>query len=111
MKTLLANGSRILASTDSQQLRALIRQAIKDAKPESWLKRCAMAAPTAIFFNSFVSSCPQTVAHRMKAKRDEQRDEPSADAVKIGIVSVSDRASSGVYVHQGLPCTIWRLVP
>ena len=27
----------------------------------------------------------------------------SFDAVKIGIVSVSDRASSGVYVDQGLP--------
>jgi molybdopterin adenylyltransferase len=28
---------------------------------------------------------------------------PPLDAVKIGIVSVSDRASSGVYVDQGLP--------
>ena len=28
---------------------------------------------------------------------------PAHDAVKIGIVSVSDRASSGVYVDKGLP--------
>ena len=28
---------------------------------------------------------------------------PSLDAVKIGIVSVSDRASAGVYVDKGLP--------
>ncbi len=28
---------------------------------------------------------------------------PAFDAVKIGIVSVSDRASSGVYVDKGLP--------
>ena len=28
---------------------------------------------------------------------------PPLDAVKIGIVSISDRASSGVYVDQGLP--------
>ena len=28
---------------------------------------------------------------------------PALDAVKIGIVSVSDRASSGVYVDKGLP--------
>lgn len=28
---------------------------------------------------------------------------PAWDAVKIGIVSISDRASSGVYVDQGLP--------
>ena len=25
------------------------------------------------------------------------------DAVKIGIISVSDRASAGVYIDQGLP--------
>jgi molybdopterin adenylyltransferase len=30
-------------------------------------------------------------------------DAPSLDAVRIGIVSVSDRASSGVYVDKGLP--------
>ncbi|MDP2369865.1 molybdopterin adenylyltransferase [Rhodoferax sp.] len=29
--------------------------------------------------------------------------EPAHDAVKIGIVSISDRASSGVYVDKGLP--------
>ena len=28
---------------------------------------------------------------------------PACDAVRIGIVSISDRASSGVYVDQGLP--------
>ncbi|MFN5701770.1 MAG: molybdopterin adenylyltransferase, partial [Betaproteobacteria bacterium] len=28
---------------------------------------------------------------------------PSADPVRIGIVSISDRASSGVYQDQGLP--------
>ena len=28
---------------------------------------------------------------------------PKLDAVKIGIVSVSDRASSGVYIDKGLP--------
>jgi len=30
-------------------------------------------------------------------------DTPSHDAVKIGIVSVSDRASAGVYIDKGLP--------
>ena len=30
-------------------------------------------------------------------------DTPAADAVKIGIVSISDRASSGVYEDKGLP--------
>jgi molybdopterin adenylyltransferase len=28
---------------------------------------------------------------------------PAADPVKIGIVSISDRASSGVYEDKGLP--------
>ena len=28
---------------------------------------------------------------------------PALDAVRIGIVSISDRASSGVYADQGLP--------
>src|SRR3989344_4769700 len=66
----------------------------------------ARAAPTA----SCSSWCASTWATRVRTRpaipmRTTAMSEPSAlhDPVKIGIVSISDRASSGVYEDKGLP--------
>src|SRR6185295_15117994 len=57
---------------------------------------CARAAPFASFSSSS-SNSRTTMSDPAASAR------PAFDAVRIGLVSVSDRASSGVYEDQGIP--------
>ena len=92
--------------TDTQQLRALIRQARKDAKPENVPgRRCATAAPTAIFSSWCANSSDAAGGPPSDDMSTTQtmNAEPPSTRCSIGIVSISDRASSGVYEDKGLP--------
>jgi len=97
--------------TDSQQLRALVRQARKDANPKNVAQRPATAAPTARYSNWCMPNCPAKTSPMRPCKpitrpppTPASTPEPAMhDPVTIGIVSVSDRASSGIYEDKGLP--------
>eukprot|EP01034_Spumella_vulgaris_P022533 gene22533-28667_t len=80
--------------TDIQQLRALVRQARKDAVPVTNAAVSQGLAPR------------QGRAYRelfKLLKMSEFNATIPFDPVKIGIVSISDRASTGVYEDKGLP--------
>jgi hypothetical protein len=79
--------------TDSQQLRALARQARKDAQPDKTSISQGLAPRRAAPTARSSSWC----ASRWRPAMNEH------DPVRIGIVSISDRASSGVYEDKGLP--------
>jgi hypothetical protein len=61
-----------------QQLRALIRQAAKTPSPKNPAKPCAMAAPTAIFFNWFESSYKTAASAIQRAAPMARQDEGQA---------------------------------
>ncbi len=99
--------------TDTQQLRALIRQARKDAPP---VDKAAVSQGLAPREGRAYRELFQLVREHLggtglDAKRNRtltrtamtEAVTSSHDAVKIGIVSISDRASTGVYEDKGLP--------
>src|SRR5256885_222450 len=73
--------------------------------PPAWPS--ARAAPTATCSSWFASSWAARAARLPRTvtamARKLTMSEPVHDAVRIGIVSISDRASSGVYEDKGLP--------
>ena len=100
-------------NTDTQQLRALIRQARKDAPP---VDKAAVSQGLAPRKGRAYRELFQLVREHLGGtglEREENRTltrtamteavTSSHDAVKIGIVSISDRASTGVYEDKGLP--------
>jgi hypothetical protein len=75
--------------TDSQQLRSLVRAARRDA---------AALAPERGQPQSF-----RELFQFIKPLLPNLRPMNDFDRVRIGLVSISDRASSGVYPDQGIP--------
>ena len=104
--------------TDVQQLRSLIRQSRKDIEKakEQAAAAAAAASPGAEpkeiskgrAYRDLFQLVREQLANAGKAgaadAEDDTMSEPMLhDAVKIGIVSISDRASSGTYEDKGLP--------
>ena len=73
---------------DLQQLRSLIRAARKDAAAAAE-QRSGRAYREAVPF--------------IKTHTRPMSDPPAIRAVRIGLVSISDRASAGVYEDKGIP--------
>jgi molybdopterin adenylyltransferase len=81
-------------ATDSQQLRALVRRRARTAhRPRMRSRRARRRAAAA----------PSARSSSWCATRWTRKNMSDHDPVTIGIVSVSDRASSGVYEDKGLP--------
>jgi hypothetical protein len=93
-------------ATDVQQLRALIRQARKDAPADADAISRGLAprkgrAYREIFQLVRAALEGDEARHPMPLRRTPTM--ADHDPVTIGIVSVSDRASTGVYEDKGLP--------
>ena len=91
--------------TDTQQLRALIRQARKDVQPD----QDAISKGLAPRHGRAYREIFQLVRSQLSGENDQPEPETPPmtprpfDPVRIGLVSISDRASSGVYEDKGMP--------
>ena len=112
--TALAELAAAYPGCDMQRLRALVRNARREQA------QGAAADSARELFQALKAAIPETAAAQTERldwiERQPRRREPSgtrrighpeqgtmSDSIKIGLVSISDRASRGVYKDEGIP--------